>query len=249
MPRSCTGFMPAKASIPWNSLPVWLLFGLLCAACSANGDQIFTIDSVAFQAQGGSVSAGGAGRSGNSAQGGASGQGGGALGVAAGSSSAHLNPNVTFGWTETSPGRGSCAGQTFVGNFTCTVSPVLFSPNVEGSLMLAFGGSLENQPLTLTDGQLVAFDDGNAQLLMAPLTGKLDCGSRIATLDLTPTMTDVLPLTRQIAWVLPMAQPMATGTLHGNFDASALTINGDVALAFADTQTKCLGKFIVQAIR
>jgi hypothetical protein len=241
--------MPAKSPTPWNSLPVWPLIALLCAACSPNGDQIFTIDSLAFQAQAGTVADAASGQSGNSANAGGSARNAGTTGGAAGSSSAHLDPNVTFDWTETAPGRGSCAGQTFVGNFTCVVSPVLFSPNVEGSLMLAFGGSLENQPLALTDGQLVAFDDSNAALLMAPLTGKLDCGSRIAMLELTPTMTDVLPLTRQIGWVLPMSQPMIAGTLHGNFDASALTINGDVALTFADTQTKCLGTFSVQAIR
>jgi hypothetical protein len=62
-------------------------------------------------------------------------------------------------------------------------------------------------------------------------------------------MTAVLQLTRQIAWVLPISQPIVAGTLHGNFNASLQTIDGDVSLAFADTQTKCLGTFAVQATR
>jgi hypothetical protein len=232
-------------------LLVWLLPALLAGACNPNSDQLFSVDSPALRAAGGTVAGGAAGKAGDFARAGSSGQVAGAAGGAAGSSSTHLDPNVTFDWTETAPGRGSCVGQTFVGNFTCDVSPVVLSPTVEGSLILTFGGALESQPLSVSPGQLFAFDDsGNGMpFLTAPVTGRLDCSTRIVTLDVTPTMTAVLPIARQLVWILPMAQPLVNGTLHGNFNASMQTINGDVALAFGETQTKCLGTFAVQAIQ
>jgi hypothetical protein len=244
--------MPPTPPIRWNSLQVWLLPALLAGACNPNDDQIFTVDNPALTAGGGTIAAGAAGKAGDFARAGSSsGQVAGATGGGAGSSSTHLDPNVTFDWTETAPGRGSCVAQTFIGNFTCDISPVVLSPTVEGSLLLTFGGTLESQPLNVNPGQLSAFDDsGNGMpFLTAPVTGRLDCSTRIVTLDVTQTMTEVLPIARQLVWILPMAQPMVNGTLHGNFNASMQTINGDVALAFADTQTKCLGTFAVQAVQ
>jgi hypothetical protein len=232
-------------------LHVWLLPALLVGACTPNDDQVFSVDNPALLAAGRTIAGAAAGKAGDFARAGISGQVAGAAGGAAGSSSAHLDPNVTFDWTETAPGRGSCVGQTFIGQFTCEVSPVLLSlsPTVEGSLSLTFGGTLESQPLNVSAGQLSAFDDSGTGMafLTAPVTGRLDCSTRIVTLDVTPTMTEVLPIARQVVWILPMAQPLVGGTLHGNFNASMQTINGDVSLAFADTQTKCLGTFAVQA--
>jgi hypothetical protein len=243
--------MPLTSPIRWNSLHVWLLPALLLGACKPNDDQLFSVDNPALLAPGGTIAVAAAGKAGAFAQAGSSGQVAGAAGGAAGSSPTHLDPNVTFDWTETAPGRGSCVAQTFIGNFTCDVSPVLLSPTVEGSLLLTFGGTLESQPLNLSAGQLSAFDDsGNGMpFLTAPMTGRLECSTRIVTVDVTPTMTGVLPIARQVVWVLPMAQPVVGGTLHGNFNASVQTIEGDVSLAFAETQTKCLGMFAVQAIQ
>ena len=241
--------MSPTPPIRWNSLHVWLLPALLVGACNPNDDQIFSVDNPALLAASGTIAGAAAGQAGDFARAGSSGQVAGAAGGAAGSSSTHLDPNVTFDWTETAPGRGSCVGQTFIGQFKCDVSPVLLSPTVEGSLLLVFGGTLESQPLNVSPGQLSAFDDsGNGMaFLIAPVTGRLDCSTRIATLDVTPTMTAVLPIARQVVWILPMAQPIVSGTLHGNFNASMQTINGDISLAFADTQTKCLGTFTVNA--
>ncbi|HEY2733961.1 MAG TPA: hypothetical protein VGI70_08250, partial [Polyangiales bacterium] len=213
---------------------------LLMAACSPNRDAIFALDQQASTRLAGRAGHGSVGEAGSGAAGSA-GQAGGAPAAAgsAGASSPHLDPNVTFNWNETAPGTGSCAPQTMIGSFSCDVAPAILSPHVEGSLRMTFGSTSETQILPLSVGQLTAFDDTDQQLVMAPMTGQLDCGTNMATVDMTATMTVVLPLTRQLAWILPSSQPTMTGNLAGTFNDATQTMTGDVTLLFADTSTKC----------
>jgi hypothetical protein len=155
-----------------------------------------------------------------------------------------LNPDASFVWTETPPGKGgACQPDTFAGNFSCELSNVLLSSHVEGFMTLTLDGSAESQRLTVTSSQLIAFADDGTTFLEAELNGQLDCSARALSGTVQPTMTEVLPLTRQLIWVTS-TNPMVTGTIDGSFDPSMQTIKVDLTFGF-DTGQECTTSFSI----
>lgn len=158
-----------------------------------------------------------------------------------------LDPKIHFDWTETAPHRGPCGPGKFTGIFSCEVSSPLFVllyTHVEGSLELTFEGSSEAPRLTITMGALRASDNTAREFLNATVVGDLNCGTRVVDAELLRTVTAVLPLERQLFWLLPFQQPSTTGWLRGNLDPLGKVINGDLSLMF-ETQTYCDGTFAV----
>jgi hypothetical protein len=160
-----------------------------------------------------------------------------------------LDPNVRFEWAETAPNGGPCGPGKFIGSFSCEISApllVLLYTHVEGSVQIGFSGSAEAPQLDITMGELNARDNTGQEFLKAPITGALNCGTRVVTAELPSTATNVLPLDRQLFWLLPDEQPTTTGWLRGNLDPEGRVVNGDLAMTF-NAQTYCIGTFAVTA--
>jgi hypothetical protein len=56
----------------------------------------------------------------------------------------------------------------------------------------------------------------------------------------------MLPLDRQLFWLLPVNQANTTGWLRGNLDPRGMIINGDISLAIED-HASCTGTFTLMA--
>jgi hypothetical protein len=192
------------------------------------------------------VASGGSGVGGGSVQAGSDSAGSaGSLAGAGAGGLAGLDPNVTFEWTGSPTDGDACKPANFAGNFTCTLTPTLAPVELEGSITLGFTGASEAQMLTLSTGQLVAFDQ-SVMIVQAGLTGQLDCSSHDTNLAVMPTMTQVLSLDRLVIWGLLNEQPVVSGSVHGTFDPHMLTINGDVTLT-VEPMSKCTGSFSLRA--
>jgi hypothetical protein len=165
-----------------------------------------------------------------------------------GGSDPRLDPHATFQWTETIPGGGSCAQATFTGTFSCTIDgSFLLGPDVlDGALTLTLSGSSEAQALAATQSQLLAFDQSMKMVLVAPLTGGLNCSTQALALDVSPSTTEPLSIERQFAWLTLMPQPIVTGTVKGALDRRTQEIQGDVTLQF-EPGPQCIGTFSVRA--
>jgi len=162
-----------------------------------------------------------------------------------------LDPTVHFDWTETAPNRGPCGSASFTGHFSCEVASnvflVLLYTHVEGSLQLNITGSSEAQVLRLASGELRATDDTAHEFLVAPINGGgLDCSTRVLEAAVPTTLTAVLPLERQLSWLLPVPQANTSGWLRGNLDPRGAVINGDISLAMEDKDS-CVGTFTLTA--
>ncbi|MEY4576667.1 MAG: hypothetical protein RL701_1370 [Pseudomonadota bacterium] len=159
-----------------------------------------------------------------------------------------LDPNIAFVWKETVPGAGGCRAAKFTGTFTCRVETLLSNEPLEGSLLLVLNGSTESQVLAIGSGQLMAFDFDPAMrlVLQASVSGGLDCGRKALTADVQPTQAELMPIERQLAWLLTSSQPTASGTLRGTFDPDEQVIQGDLSLVF-DPTPRCNGTFVVRA--
>jgi hypothetical protein len=159
----------------------------------------------------------------------------------------HLNPAITFDWTETIPGAGSCQAGKFTGNFSCDVDSILLPERFEGSITLVLKGSSEAQSLTIDAGQLLAFDENTKPVVSAThIVGTLNCVTQALSADVLPTKSEVMPAERQVAWLNAAQQPSTSGTLKGSLDPSAQTLQGDLQLLF-DPSPTCTGTFSVRA--
>lgn len=163
-----------------------------------------------------------------------------------GGSDPRLDPHATFGWVETIPGGGSCAQAMFTGTFSCKLDGGLEADVLEGVVTMTLIGSSETQALAVTQPQLLLYDDGMKQVLVAPFTGGLNCNSQALSVEVPPTMTDPLSIDRQVLWLIPTPQPNVSGTLKGALDRDTQAITGDVNLMF-QPGPKCTGTFSVRA--
>jgi hypothetical protein len=248
-----------KTQVNIRRIPrAWLLGAAFCAACAPIGDDVFHWESMIAAPSGGAggpalkpidagvgnMSSAGAGAA--APAGGATAGNAGSIGPAGtGGVSAALDPNVTFEWTGTASDGDACKPANFAGNFTCTLTPTLAPVELEGSITLSFTGASEAQMLTLSSGQLTAFDQ-SAMIVQAGLNGQLDCSSHDTNITVAPTMTQVLSLDRLVIWGFLNEQPTVSGTVHGTFDPHMLTINGDVTLTVEPMST-CIGTFSLRA--
>lgn len=87
-----------------------------------------------------------------------------------------LDPTVTFQWTETLPGPGTCGPNTFVGSFSCT-SESRLTPFV-GQMTLVV--SSVGESMLVVTGKL-ADAAGFELFFSASIQGTLECGMNMLT--------------------------------------------------------------------
>jgi len=133
------------------------------------------------------------------------------------------DPNVTFEWTATLPGGGTCEPGKYTGTFTCNYVLPGGDPNfpivVTGPIVMTLERSQDGEFLEIADGKL----EGIAMLVIgfrAQLTGRLDC----ATGKLEAMATDGI-----YGFGDPSVFPagMFMGTLGGTLDPSTAELMGD----------------------
>jgi hypothetical protein len=158
------------------------------------------------------------------------------------------NSSVSFNWTESIPGAGGCQPAMFTGRFFCQVATITGVPDqLNGLITVLLRGSSETQTLDIDGAQIVVYDNNSIRIVIAPLTGALECGNQRlrATIDATPS--EAMPVDRQISWVNFTVQPITTGTLTGSLDPDLQQITGDLEIDFAPT-TRCVGGFSIQGV-
>jgi hypothetical protein len=159
-----------------------------------------------------------------------------------------LNSSVTFAWTESIPGAGACRAAMFTGRFDCMVATLLGRPDkVTGLINLVLHGSSEAQSLNIDGGQISAWDEAMNRIVLATVSGGLDCGSQRldATIDSTPS--DPWPIERQLNWANLNPQLVARGMLVGSLDPDIQEIAGNLELVFDPGGTRCVGMFSAKA--
>jgi hypothetical protein len=158
----------------------------------------------------------------------------------AGSLDPDLNPNVTFVWTETLPGKGTCRAGVYSGSFDCQFPDALagLPITVTGQIAFTLAGSPEKQSLSISDGSLT----GSGGLLTSGLSGTLDCIANHfqgAALD-----GQAVSLDPNNPFALTF--PTFNASLQGNYDDQALVIAGTFTLV-NDAGDMCSGTFRVSA--
>jgi hypothetical protein len=156
------------------------------------------------------------------------------------------NETVKFEWSESIPGAGVCQATMFTGLFECQVGTIVGRPDVlYGVVNLRLMGTSEAQNLNISGGSITVWDAMMTRVVIAPLSGALQCGTQSFTADIDPTPSDPMPLERQIAWFNPVAQPVTTGTLRGSLDPDLQEIEGDIEIRF-DPNARCQGDFSIK---
>ncbi len=138
-----------------------------------------------------------------------------------------LDPDASFVWVQTSPGKGGCEAGTYTGGFSCDFGGAGLLGRVTGSISLTLGAGSSSHTLAVTTGQIIAFGDGRDALWQAPITGELACG--------TSDFTGMTAPPSALLW----AGSQLGATLQGKFDPSALALKGQITLRTA-TQAECV---------
>jgi hypothetical protein len=158
-----------------------------------------------------------------------------------------LNSSVTFDWTETIPGAGSCQAAKFTGPFYCMVATIIGKPDqLNGSINLVLHGSSESQTLNIDGGNISVYDDAGNSIVITGLTGGLECGTQRLKATIEPKATEAMPVERQLSWLNPNVNPVATGKLTGSLDPALQEIGGDMEVDF-EGGTRCVGEFNIKA--
>lgn len=151
-------------------------------------------------------------------------------------------PDVSFEWSETLPGQGTCHPGRYVGTFGCAVTAGSLPVALEGQVSFTLAGSEETQMLVVTDGVL-----GDAQgFFRAGLQGRLNCLTRKFTGDSVNGRVYAFP-----ASALPPGteQPPLfgfTAVFVGDYDDQALVIGGNWTM-LNDGGGNCTGVWRVTA--
>jgi hypothetical protein len=157
------------------------------------------------------------------------------------------NSTINFNWTESIPGAGGCQPAMFTGRFFCQVATLTGVPDqLNGVINVVLHGSSETQTLNIDGGQITVYDDNMVRIVIAPVSGGLECGNQRLKASIDATPTDAMPVERQISWVNLNVQPITTGTLTGSLDPDLQQITGDLEINFAPT-TRCVGEFSIKA--
>src|SRR5262245_8079864 len=86
------------------------------------------------------------------------------------------DPNVTFTWTQTLPGQGTCRQGQYIGQFTCVTdadaASSLFPLPPSGQLAFTLEGAVEEQVLSITEGSV---KDEFGLFFIGSLRGSLQC--------------------------------------------------------------------------
>lgn len=234
--------VPAFANL-WVSL---LLTAAVCqSACKPVSDDLFLVDSTSI-AQGGVVASSSAAGSGSEPEPLPPTAGAGSDAPAQLNGPRPRNDSVKFEWTESIPGAGACQATMFTGLFECQVGTIVGRPDVlYGVVNLVLMGTSEAQLLDIRAGTITVWDATMTRVVVAPLSGRLECGSQRFTAEIDATLSDPMPLERQIAWLNPNAQPLTTGTLRGSLDPDLQEIKGDIEINF-DPNARCQGDFSIK---
>jgi hypothetical protein len=154
-----------------------------------------------------------------------------------------LDPTVTFVWTETLPGQGTCHGGVYAGSFDCTVpdtdplNPLPFS--LSGQIAFTLDGSAEEQHLSITDGT----GSISGPFLTSDVRGELDCiANHFSGASVDGAAVSIGDMNNPFAVVFPTFN----ASLQGTYDNQALVISGMFTLV-NDRGATCIGTFRVSA--
>jgi hypothetical protein len=145
-----------------------------------------------------------------------------------------LDPDVSFDWEQSLPGRGTCRAGVYVGTFQCVTDglPVL----ITGQVTLGFSGSSETQLLSVTDGSV---GDLWGELFNAGVQGELDCVEQeFSGTTVGGIAYDPLPFG-------PAAQGF-DATMYGVYDDQELVVGGSWLLRY-ELGGRCTGTWIASA--
>ncbi len=155
-----------------------------------------------------------------------------------------LDPDAQFLWTETKPGHpGACEAGMYAGSFQCMFDLRGGFQHLIGSLEITLGAQANSPLLAITDSKVLAFS-GSSPAFSSSLDGELDC----ATAQFSSMTKSSQPLGFPVGFEDKTASMSIDGTFDGQFDAEALTLQGDVALTTTDGW-KCTGQFHAQLSR
>jgi hypothetical protein len=138
-----------------------------------------------------------------------------------------LDENVTFVWTETLPGQGTCKAGRYAGSFTCTRADMLV---ISGQVIFTLVGSAEEQRLSVMEG---AVRDLTGAVFNSGMEGELDC---------LKAEFDAVTINGRGFLGLGTFE----ATLTGAFDDQVLSITGDLHVVDQANVT-CDGTFRVGA--
>jgi hypothetical protein len=89
------------------------------------------------------------------------------------------NSTINFNWTESIPGAGGCQPAMFTGRFFCQVATLTGVPDqLNGVINVVLHGSSETQTLNIDGGQITVYDDNMVRIVIAPVSGGLECGNQ-----------------------------------------------------------------------
>ena len=238
--------MPNTVPAFANCLPSLLLTAAVCQyGCKPVSEDLFLVDSTSIAQGALPASDPAAAAAGNPQQPPAQGVAGGDAPPVPGGTRLPRNDAASFDWTETIPGAGVCKAGIFTGRFECQVGTIVGRPDVlDGVINLVLMGASESPTLNISGGSITVWDSAMQRVVIAPLTGDLECGSQRFAADIDPTLSDPMPLERQIAWFNPNAQPVTTGGLRGSLNPDLQKISGTIEILF-DPQARCAGEFSI----
>jgi hypothetical protein len=155
-----------------------------------------------------------------------------------------LDPNVTFVWTETQPGDGTCHAGVYTGSFDCEIpsDPTTIGGlpvSLSGQIVFTLASSPEEQQLMITDGSI-----SSGLLLTSGMQGKLYCSDNMFSAE----SVDGTALT-----VGDMNTPFFFGSatfdamLMGTYDNDTLVISGMFTMFNEQRDMMCTGTFRVSA--
>lgn len=152
-----------------------------------------------------------------------------------------LDPTVTFVWTETLPGQGTCHGGVYAGSFDCQIpDPLGALPfSLSGQIAFTLDGSAEEQHLSITDGT----GSISGPFLTSDVRGDLDCiANHFSGSSLNGTAVSIGDMNNPFALVFPTFN----ASLQGQYDNQALVISGMFTMV-NDRGDMCTGTFRVSA--
>jgi hypothetical protein len=204
------------------------LIGLSSAACGGTEEAVFRriADDPLSSAQGGRSSVEQA-----------------ATGVGGGGAEPSLDPNVTFVWSETLPGQGTCKPGIYSGQFSCDLEDA----NLVTSLLSARGTvTFTLGPPTETQGLPITYGDLGGPLFRGSLSGELDCATdRLGALSSDGQAIQLDGLMGAAASDFVSFRTF-TASLEGELDRATLVIEGSFQMVNNAGET-CVGSFSANA--
>lgn len=153
-----------------------------------------------------------------------------------------LDPDVTFEWDETLPGKGTCKAGTYSGKFTCEVQdpgPLELLTSPRGNFSFTLGDSGEQQQLPIVTGSM------EGGVFRGSLQGGLDCASNA----LRATSSDGRALFGMLTDPNPVFEIFSSfrAQFDGVLQRETLVIEGVFSMTSESGRT-CAGQFTANAM-